>query len=359
MRRCLGEALLRDTARLDCGDQRAANACDDIVEQVVTQAQRIGPGGDRAHCSFLHPDGRADRLHLQRVGHDEPREAELASQDVVEDVSTHRGWRVAALPHDDVRGHDRLRPGLDGRAERCERRIVQSLDDGKREVRVHRGVAVPGEVLRAGGHPRALKAAYERSDMPGHELGVGAERANSDHGVLRIGVDVGNGREIEIDARSSKLRAERRRHALGEFDVVDDAQRRVARVRAPGRRLEPCDIAALFVDCEHEVGSLGAQIVRQRSELLATFHIPGVQDDPAESIRELPTEPVGHGWSLEPGKDAAGSESLELAAHALTAPAVKPNAIFRCTSRKKITTGIAVSVDAAMSPPQSVFRPVP
>ena len=39
-----------------------------------------------------------------------------------------------------------------------------------------------------------------------------------------------------------------------------------------------------------------------------------------------------------------------------TAPAVSPNAIFRCTSRKKMTTGMAVSVDAAMSAPQSVFR---
>ena len=41
------------------------------------------------------------------------------------------------------------------------------------------------------------------------------------------------------------------------------------------------------------------------------------------------------------------------------APAVSPNAILRCTMRKKITTGIAVSVDAAMSPSQSVFRLVP
>ena len=42
-----------------------------------------------------------------------------------------------------------------------------------------------------------------------------------------------------------------------------------------------------------------------------------------------------------------------------TAPAVSPNAIFRCTRRKKTTTGIAVSVDAAMSPPQSMFVLVP
>jgi hypothetical protein len=42
-----------------------------------------------------------------------------------------------------------------------------------------------------------------------------------------------------------------------------------------------------------------------------------------------------------------------------TAPAVSPKAIRRWTSRKKMTTGIAVSVDAAISAPQSVFRLVP
>ena len=47
------------------------------------------------------------------------------------------------------------------------------------------------------------------------------------------------------------------------------------------------------------------------------------------------------------------------AAHPLTAPDVSPNAMRRWTRRKKITTGIAVSVDAAISPPQSVFRLVP
>src|SRR5581483_7016452 len=42
-----------------------------------------------------------------------------------------------------------------------------------------------------------------------------------------------------------------------------------------------------------------------------------------------------------------------------TAPAVSPNAILRCTSRKKMTTGIAVSVEPAISAPQSMWRLVP
>ena len=42
-----------------------------------------------------------------------------------------------------------------------------------------------------------------------------------------------------------------------------------------------------------------------------------------------------------------------------TAPDVRLNMIFRWTSRKKTITGIAVSVDAAISAPQSVLRLVP
>ena len=47
------------------------------------------------------------------------------------------------------------------------------------------------------------------------------------------------------------------------------------------------------------------------------------------------------------------------AAHPLTAPDVSPNAIRRWTSRKNTITGIAVSVEAAISAPQSVFLLVP
>src|SRR4029078_2305611 len=43
----------------------------------------------------------------------------------------------------------------------------------------------------------------------------------------------------------------------------------------------------------------------------------------------------------------------------LTAPDVRPNAIFRCTKTKKIRTGIAAKSDPAIRPPQSTWRLVP
>ncbi len=127
----------------------------------------------------------------------------------------------------------------------------------------------------------------------------------------------------------------------------------------PRRRLEPCHVAALLVDRDDEVLAFRAQLGGQCTELLAALDVPGIEHDAAEPVREAPSHPVGHGRALEAGKDAARRESLEVGHQALTAPAVRPNAILRCTSRKKMTTGIAVSVEAAMSPPQSVARLVP
>ena len=218
---------------------------------------------------------------------------------------------------------------------------------------------MPGKVLRACSHARALEPPNERRHMPGDELAVRAERADPDHRVLRVRVDVGDRREIEVDARLGELGPEGGGDLLGELDVVHDPERPVPRVRAAGIRLEPGHVAALLVDRDDEVGLLGAKVVGQRAELLPALDVPGVEHDASEPFGESTAKPVGHGRPLEAGEDAARGESLELAHQALTAPAVRPKAIFRCTRRKKITTGIAVSVDAAMSPPQSVFRLVP
>ena len=226
-------------------------------------------------------------------------------------------------------------------------------------MRVLGRVPVPGKVLGTGRDAGALEPTHESCHVPRDHLPVGAERADADHGILRIRVDVGHGSKVEVDAGLGELRPERCRDAVGELDVVDRAQRAVARIRAAAGRLEPCDVAAFLVDRDEHMLALCTEVRRQRTQLVATLDIPGVQDHSAEPVREPPTHPVGDARALEARKDAGRGEPLELRTHALTAPAVSPKAIFRCTSRKKITTGIAVSVEAAISPPQSMFRLVP
>jgi hypothetical protein len=82
----------------------------------------------------------------------------------------------------------------------------------------------------------------------------------------------------------------------------------------------------------------------------------GEERDPAEPALEPAVNPVGNLVPGEARQQAGGGEPLD--AHALTAPAVRPKAILRCTSTKKITTGTAVSVAPAISEPQSVPREV-
>ncbi len=127
----------------------------------------------------------------------------------------------------------------------------------------------------------------------------------------------------------------------------------------PGRRFEPRDVAPLLVDRDDDVGSLRVEVARELRELLAALDVPGVQHHPAEAFGEATAHPVRHGRPLEAREDAGRGEPLELVRHAFTAPAVRPDRIFRCSARKKNTTGIAVSVDAAMSAPQSVALLVP
>ena len=143
---------------------------------------------------------------------------------------------------------------------------------------------------------------------------------------------------------------------FGQRDVVDDPEREVARVRAAVLPLEPGDVAALLVDREQQAGERR----RERTELIAVADVVREEGQPAEAAFGEAQNPVRRFVPREARQQAGRRQPVECGVgHPLTAPAVSPNAIFRCTIRKKITTGIAVRVDAAISAPQSVSRLVP
>ena len=193
--------------------------------------------------------------------------------------------------------------------------------------------------------------------MPRDELPGRTERADPDHRVERVRVHVRDGREVQVHADLGEIRSDRRRHLLGELDVVDGAEGGVSRVGAAGGGLEPRHVAALLVDPDEDGIALRPERSGQGGELLAALDVPREEDDPAEPLPQPTKHPVRRARPLEAREDAREREPVELGGcHPLTEPAVSPNAILRCTSRKKITTGIAVSVDAAISAPQSVFR---
>ena len=230
--------------------------------------------------------------------------------------------------------------------------------DRQPEVGVDHGGAVAREVLGAGCDPTLLQASHEGGDVARDEQRIGPERAHADDGIERVGVDVGDRREVVRDPDGTELVGERPRDPRREPDVVDRAEREVSGHRASARRLETRDVAALLVDRDDR--ALGhADRRRQPLQLLGVAHVAAEEHHAPEAIVELSGEPGRHGDPAEPGQDARTSESVECPAHPRTAPAVSPNAMRRCTRRKNTITGIAVNVEAAIRPPQSVFRLVP
>ncbi len=164
-------------------------------------------------------------------------------------------------------------------------------------------------------------------------------------------------RQGQIDAETRGLGCPRCGvRVRGQRHVVDEAECDRARRVAAAGRVEPGDVAAFLVDRDHDVGTsiaqLRAELVRParrrpRSGRTAT-HRP-VRRGPRAS---------SHGGGLgshERSQQARGREAtIAGGAHPFTAPAVRPLVTRRCTSRKKTTTGIAINVEPAITPPQSV-----
>jgi hypothetical protein len=100
----------------------------------MSEAECIGAGGDRPDRPLLDSDRHADRLHLERVGDHHAGEAELAAQQVVENLAAHRRGLVAERSDDDVRGHDRPCSSSDRGTERSEGDLVESVHGGERKV---------------------------------------------------------------------------------------------------------------------------------------------------------------------------------------------------------------------------------
>ena len=133
---------------------------------VVPQAEGIGSGAERKDGPFLHPDRRAHRLHLERIGDGHACESELVPQQARQDGGAERGGQLVELRHDEMGRHDGARAGGDRRAERRQLRLQQLLarrrDDGEAEVRVDRRCRRgPGSAWRT----RRLRPPGDRARM--------------------------------------------------------------------------------------------------------------------------------------------------------------------------------------------------
>ena len=214
----------------------------------------------------------------------------------------------------------------------------------------------PGKCLAQATTPCACVPRTNAATWRATQLRIGAEGADADHGVVGVRVHVGDRREVQADAAVGQIGGDPACDGFGQLDVVDDAEGKVAGVRAAVLPLEPGDVAALLVDREQQA----RQRSRQRAQLVAVADVVREEGQPAEAALGEAQNPVRRLVTRKARQQAGRREPVECGVgHPFTAPAVSPNAIFRCTIRKKMTTGIAVSVDAAIRAPQSVLRLVP
>ena len=158
-----------------------------------------------------------------------------------------------------------------------------------------------------------------------------------------------------VDAGSGQIQSNRPRHRSRQPGVTGHSEGQVAGIGAAGRSLEARDVTALLIDRDHEAGTLCMQGCAKVFDLLGRDDIAREQAEASDARGSAASHPIGRFGSGEARKEASIRQQLDrLHVQPFTAPAVNPPATCRCTSRKKTTTGRAVSVAPAIKPPQSV-----
>jgi hypothetical protein len=137
-------------------------------------------------------------------------------------------------------------------------------------------------MLRARSDTAALNTTDECGEAAGDECRLGAEGADADDRVVRVRVDIGDRREIEVDADRREIGPDRSRDLLGQRWVVDDAECPVPGIRAAGSGLEPRDVAAVLIGRDEDVAARGAERCRQLARLLGALDVRREQDDAPE-----------------------------------------------------------------------------
>ncbi len=82
--------------------------------------------------------------------------------------------------------------------------------------------------------------------------------------------------------------------------VLLQDQRKVSRIRAPSRRLEPRDVSALLVGHDEQPRPLVVQLRSQPSQLLRIDDVRPEEHDAADPALEPGSQLVGHGRPLKP-----------------------------------------------------------
>jgi hypothetical protein len=204
---------------------------------------------------------------------------------------------------DDVRGHDDCDAGVDRRPKGGQLDPLEPLDRvwqaRELEVAVLRRVAVPREVLPAGGHAVLLQPADQGRAHFRHQVTGRAERAVADDGVVRVGVDVERRGEVHVEVDRAKLPGEHAAGGVRELDVARQAQGSHRRhVREPVA--QAADPPALLIDAR-EKGASGPllELACELGHLLGGLDVAREQNDRRHAAVDQPWELGRGGQAVE------------------------------------------------------------
>jgi hypothetical protein len=247
------------------------------------------------------------RLHLEVVREHHAVVLELAAQDAVDHGLGDRSRILGVqLRVEDVRHHDRRDPGRDRALEGTDLHVFQAraalLDRRQREMGIEVGVAVPGKVLGRRHHAAALKPLDHGDAQSSHPLGVVAERAVADDGIVRVRVDVHDRREIALDPRRRAFRGQGRAHASREVFGPDAPERAHGWPDRPGRA-HARHPAPFLVHRDEQRGVVAGvarrllELAVEPRDLFRIRDVPREQDDVADP--ELTDQLLDVGGGLE------------------------------------------------------------
>ena len=187
--------------------------------------------------------------------------------------------------------HDHVRACVDCRPERNQLTFFQPLigtvDQRKTGMAVRCCIPVAREMLQCGNNPGVMQSGQIGAAKLCDSLRIVGKRADSDHRIGRVVIDVHYRGKIRVDTQQSDLFSMDTSHLPGVFRISGRAQRHIADTNGAVRN--PVDISALLVH-EDQLGNPAAvsigclQIRYQPQRLLRIHEVLPEQENPAEMV---------------------------------------------------------------------------
>ncbi len=263
----------------------------------------------------------AGPAHVEGIAHDEAVESHLLPEDSLEDFGRERrgpSFVPVEGGNGQVPGHDRGNPRLDGRSERDEALPLQAIaivmNHGKVDMGIDVGLSVPGKMLRGRQDPQALRTPDVGAPEFRDALRRIAERARVDDRVIRIGIEIEDRIQQEVDAKGPRFP---RGHVRLKLEVRFGSER--PHRHGPGKTASTLDPhgCAPFVVGRHEQRK-PRFLLQAVSESGGRERIPFEEDDASDTtvaggFEQSPEERIGlvHEGAVRTGIDELSDFFLE------------------------------------------------